>query len=84
VRTVAFHGVEVIEVETQVTIGSGLPAFTVIGLPDKAVAESREVAAFDRRSSPFGSPSTHVTSEKVRPASSYSGEMRVGALAQIK
>src|ERR1700756_2430326 len=42
VRTVAFHGVEVIEVETQVTIASGLPAFTVVGLPDKAGAESRE------------------------------------------
>src|SRR5438552_5879829 len=42
VRTVAFQGVEVIEVETQVTIASGLPAFTVVGLPDKAVAESRE------------------------------------------
>src|SRR6516165_8885421 len=42
VRTVAFHGVEVIEVETQVTIVSGLPAFTVVGLPDKAVAVSRE------------------------------------------
>ena len=42
VRTVAFHGIEVIEVETQVTIASGLPAFTILGLPDKAVAESRE------------------------------------------
>src|SRR6202035_1293400 len=42
VRTVAFHGVEVIDVETQVTIASGLPSFTVVGLPDKAVAESRE------------------------------------------
>ena len=42
VRTVAFHGVEVIDVETQVSIASGLPAFTVVGLPDKAVAESRE------------------------------------------
>src|ERR1700739_532348 len=42
VRTVAFHGVEVIEVETQVTIASGLPAFNVVGLPDKAVADSRE------------------------------------------
>src|ERR1700724_1803199 len=42
VRTVAFHGVEVIEVETQVTIASGLPAFTIVGLPDKAVGESRE------------------------------------------
>src|SRR5271156_6611551 len=42
VRTVVFHGIEVIEVETQVTIASGLPVFTVVGLPDKAVAESRE------------------------------------------
>src|SRR5260370_10893692 len=42
VRTVAFQGVEVIEVEAQVTIATGLPAFTVVGLPDKAVAESRE------------------------------------------
>src|SRR5207247_4415198 len=42
VRTVAFHGVEVIDVETQVTIVAGLPSFTVVGLPDKAVAESRE------------------------------------------
>ena len=42
VRTVAFHGIEVIEVETQVTIASGLPAFTIVGLPDKAVAELRE------------------------------------------
>src|ERR1051325_7838862 len=42
VRTVAFHGVEVLDVETQVTIAAGLPNFTVVGLPDKAVAESRE------------------------------------------
>ena len=42
VRTVAFQGVEVIGVEAQVTIASGLPAFTIVGLPDKAVAESRE------------------------------------------
>src|SRR5436190_10352219 len=42
VRTVAFQGVDVIDVETQVTIASGLPAFIVVGLPDKAVAESRE------------------------------------------
>ena len=42
VRTVAFHGVEVVDVDTQVTITSGLPAFTIVGLPDKAVAESRE------------------------------------------
>ncbi len=42
VKTVAFHGIDVVEVETQVIITSGLPNFSVVGLPDKAVAESRE------------------------------------------
>jgi len=42
VRTVAFSGIDVLEVEAQVTITSGLIAFMVVGLPDKAVAESRE------------------------------------------
>src|SRR5258708_11352666 len=42
VWSVAFQGIEVVEVEAQVTISSGLPAFIVVGLPDKAVAESRE------------------------------------------
>ncbi|WP_119167259.1 YifB family Mg chelatase-like AAA ATPase [Algihabitans albus] len=42
VSTVAFLGVEVVEVDVQVQISPGLPAFSVVGLPDKAVAESRE------------------------------------------
>ena len=41
-HTVAFQGVEVVDVEVQVQIGAGLSAFTVVGLPDKAVVESRE------------------------------------------
>ncbi len=41
-NTVAFQGIDVVDVETQVQIASGLSAFTVVGLPDKAVAESRE------------------------------------------
>jgi len=42
VNTVAFQGVDVVEVDVQVQMASGLPAFTVVGLPDKAVGESRE------------------------------------------
>ena len=41
-RTVAFSGIDVKDVDVQVQISAGLPAFTVVGLPDKAVAESRE------------------------------------------
>ena len=37
VATVAFQGIEAVPVEVQVTIAAGLPAFTVVGLPDKAV-----------------------------------------------
>jgi magnesium chelatase family protein len=41
-RTVAFSGIDVKDVDVQVQISAGLPSFTVVGLPDKAVAESRE------------------------------------------
>ncbi len=41
-NTVAFQGIDVLDVDVQVQTASGLPAFTVVGLPDKAVAESRE------------------------------------------
>ena len=42
VRTVAFVGIEALAVDVQVAIAGGLPAFTIVGLPDKAVAESKE------------------------------------------
>ena len=42
VGTVAFLGIEVADVDVQVQMASGLPAFHVVGLADKAVAESRE------------------------------------------
>src|SRR5262249_19174837 len=42
VNTVAFQGIEVRAIDVQVQISSGLPAFTIVGLPDKAVAESKE------------------------------------------
>lgn len=40
--TAAFHGVEPREVDVQCQLSPGLPAFHLVGLPDKAVAESRE------------------------------------------
>lgn len=42
VHTVAFHGIEVRDIEVQVQLAGGLPAFSIVGLADKAVAESRE------------------------------------------
>src|SRR6201996_1272423 len=42
IRSFAFSGIEAVPVEVQVQISAGLPAFLVVGLPDKAVAEARE------------------------------------------
>ena len=42
VNTVAFQGIGVLAVDVQVQMSAGLPAFAVVGLPDKAVGESRE------------------------------------------
>lgn len=41
-HTVAFEGVEARRVEVQCAVAPGLPAFSVVGLPDKAVSEARE------------------------------------------
>jgi magnesium chelatase family protein len=40
--TVAFEGVEARTVEVQCAVSPGLPAFAIVGLPDKAVSEARE------------------------------------------
>lgn len=41
-KTAAFDGIEAKRVEVQVSIGAGMPGFVIVGLPDKAINESRE------------------------------------------
>jgi magnesium chelatase family protein len=40
--TVAFEGVEARLVEVQCALTAGMPGFSIVGLPDKAVSEARE------------------------------------------
>ena len=40
--TVAFEGVEGRLVKVQCAVTAGMPSFSVVGLPDKAVSESKE------------------------------------------
>src|SRR6516162_855909 len=89
VRTVAFHGVEVIEVETQVTIASGLPAFTVVGLPDKAVAESRERVRSALAALGLALPPKRITvnlapAEVVKEGSHFDLPIALGLLAAME
>lgn len=41
-RTLALHGVDAVPVDVEIDIHRGLPAFSLVGLPDAAVRESRE------------------------------------------
>lgn len=59
--TVAFEGVEGRLVEVQASVAPGLPAFAIVGLPDKAVSEAKErvKAAFNALS--IALPSKRIT-----------------------
>ncbi|MBO7245051.1 MAG: YifB family Mg chelatase-like AAA ATPase [Alphaproteobacteria bacterium] len=41
-NTVAFLGIHVLKIKIEVQITSGLPSFSIVGLGDKAITESRE------------------------------------------
>ncbi|SFP88166.1 YifB family Mg chelatase-like AAA ATPase [Tranquillimonas alkanivorans] len=59
--TVAFEGIEARIVEVQCAVAAGLPAFSIVGLPDKAVSEAKERvrAAFSAMS--IALPSKRIT-----------------------
>jgi magnesium chelatase family protein len=61
IATVAFVGIEARPVQVQVRISSGAFAFAVVGLPDKAVAESRERVRNALHAVGLGLPYKHIT-----------------------
>lgn len=42
INTLTLNGVEILKVDLQAQVSQGLPNFIIVGLPDKAVAESKE------------------------------------------
>jgi magnesium chelatase family protein len=61
ISTVAFLGIDARPVDVQVQIGPGLPSFSIVGLPDKAVAESRERVRAALCSIGLGLPAKRIT-----------------------
>jgi hypothetical protein len=61
VATVAFEGIEARPVDVQVQIANGNVVFTVVGLGDKAVAESRESVRAALNASGLAMPAKRVT-----------------------
>lgn len=61
VYSVAFQGIEVLEIDVQVQTSAGLPAFHIVGLGDKAVVESRERIRASFHTLGLALPSKHIT-----------------------
>lgn len=59
--TVAFEGVEARTVEVQCAITPGMPAFAIVGLPDKAVSEARDRVRTALSSMAIAMPSRRIT-----------------------
>lgn len=61
VKTVAFHGIDAVPVDVQVMIQPGKTGISIVGLPDKAVAESRERVSAALHASGLSIPHKRVT-----------------------
>lgn len=60
-RSVALIGVDAVPVEVEVDVSPGLPAFSVVGLPDQAVSEARERVRAAIRNSGLPFPAARIT-----------------------
>jgi magnesium chelatase family protein len=88
VTTVAFEGIEARGVDVQIQIGPGLPAFTIVGLPDKAVAESRERVRGALNAIGLGLPPKRITvnlapADLPKEGSHYDLPIALGLMAAV-
>lgn len=60
VRSATLRGVEAIPVDVEVSIGSGLPGFAIVGMADASVQESRERVRAAIKACGFSMPSSKI------------------------
>jgi magnesium chelatase family protein len=88
VSTVAFEGVEARPIDVQVQIASGNVAFMIVGLGDKAVAESRERVRAALIASGLALPARRITvnlapADMPKEGSHYDLPIALGVMAAI-
>ncbi len=88
VTTVSFQGVEALPVDVQVQLTGGQPNFTIVGLPDKTVAESRERIRSALLASGLSLPSKRIVvnlapADLPKEGSHYDLPIALGILAAI-
>jgi magnesium chelatase family protein len=88
VSTVAFEGVEARAVDVQVQVAAGMPAFHIVGLPDKAVSEARERVRSALIASGLALPARRITvnlapADLPKEGSHYDLPIALGLMAAI-
>ena len=88
VATVAFEGIEARAVDVQVQVAPGLPAFNIVGLPDKAVSEARERVRAALVASGLALPARRITvnlapADVPKEGSHYDLPIALGLMAAI-
>ncbi len=88
VATVAFEGVEARPVDVQVQVTSGLPAFNLVGLADKAVTEAKERVRAALIASGLALPAKRITvnlapADLPKEGSHYDLPIALGLMAAI-
>ncbi|NCC21860.1 MAG: ATP-binding protein [Alphaproteobacteria bacterium] len=90
INTVAFQGIDVqpVDVQVQIGAGGGLPAFTIVGLPDKAIAESKERVRAALHSLGLSLPAKRLTvnlapADVMKEGSHYDLPIALGLLAAM-
>jgi Subunit ChlI of Mg-chelatase len=88
VATVAFEGIEARAVDVQVQVAPGLPAFNIVGLPDKAVSEAKERVRAALIASDLALPARRITvnlapADLPKEGSHYDLPIALGLMAAI-
>ena len=88
VSTVAFEGIEARAVDVQVQVAPGLPAFSIVGLPDKAVSEAKERVRAALIASGLALPARRITinlapADLPKEGSHYDLPIALGLMAAI-
>ena len=88
IATVAFEGIEARAVDVQVQVAPGLPAFNIVGLPDKAVSEAKERVRAALIASGLALPARRITvnlapADLPKEGSHYDLPIALGLMAAI-
>lgn len=88
INTVSFSGIKTKNVDVQVHISSGLPSFAIVGLPDKAIAESKERIRSAMNSIGLSLPPSRITinlspADLIKEGSHYDLAIALGLMVEM-